>query len=144
MEYKEGLDVAEKNIYDLLKNRNPSDIVSIETAVECLEKSQADGVAIGRGILGDPSLIYRIEQYLNKGEYIKAPTREEKINILKKHLLKEVEFRGENIGVKFCRKFYPYYVNGFQGASKLRGELVLINSLKDVFKILDTILVGKL
>lgn len=34
MEYKEVLDVTEKNIYDLLKNRNPNDIVSIEKAAK--------------------------------------------------------------------------------------------------------------
>ena len=117
------------------------DVVSIETALECLEQSEADGIAIGRGVLGDPSLIYRIERYLNKGEYIPPPTIEDKINIFKKHLIKETEFRGENIGIKFCRKFIPYYLNGFQGASKLRGELVLVENLAELFKILDSVLV---
>ena len=116
------------------------DVVSIETAVQCLEESQADGVAIGRGCLGDPSLLYRVEKYLNSGEYIAPPTLEEKILTLKKHLNKEVEFRGENIGVKFCRKFYPYYVNGFTGASRLRGELVLMDNLEEIFQKLDKIL----
>lgn len=117
------------------------DVVSIETAVQCLEDSNADGVAIGRGALGDPSLLYRVETYLNKGEYIPPPTLETKINTLKRHLLKEVEFRGEIVGIKFCRKFFPYYVNGFQGASKLRGELVLIEDLKTIFDKLDRILI---
>ena len=108
-----------------------------------MEDSQADGVAIGRGALGDPSLLYRVEKYINCGEYIAPPTLEEKIATLKKHLNKEVEFRGEDIGVKFCRKFYPYYVNGFQGASRLRGELVLMNDLKEIFKKLDGILALK-
>lgn len=116
------------------------DVVSVETAVECLEQSQADGVAIGRGALGDPSLLYRIEMYINKGVCIAPPTLEEKIEILKKHLNKEIEFRGENVGVKFVRKFYPYYVNGFQGASRYRGELVTKDSVKEVFDTLDDIL----
>ena len=117
------------------------DITSIETAEQCLELSNADGIAIGRGTLGEPSLLYRIETYLNKGEYIAPPTLEQKIDTLKKHLLKEIEFRGESVGIKFVRKFYPYYVNGFQGASKLRGELVVIEKLEDILKILDDILV---
>lgn len=117
------------------------DVVSIETAVQCLEESEADGVAIGRGALGDPSLLYRVETYLNKGEYLPPPALDEKIEILKKHLLKEVEFRGEIVGIKFCRKFFPYYVNGFQGASRMRGELVLMEDLKEIFKKLDGILV---
>ncbi|MBR2431271.1 tRNA-dihydrouridine synthase family protein, partial [bacterium] len=79
------------------------DVVSIETAIQCLEESQADGVAIGRGVLGDPTLIARIEKYLSTGEYISPPTLEEKIEYMKQLLLREVEFRGENIGIKFVR-----------------------------------------
>lgn len=116
------------------------DIVSIETAEQCLEESHADGVAVGRGILGDPTLISRIENYLHKGEYLPPPTLEEKIEGIKKHLMRELEFRGEDVGVKFTRKFYPYYVNGFPGASKYRGELVLMNNPKDIFNLLNMIL----
>lgn len=116
------------------------DVISIETAVQCLEESQADGVAIGRGVLGDPTLIHRVETYLNNGKYIPAPTLEEKIIGIKKHLIKEIEFRGEEIGIKFVRKFYPYYVNGFNGASRYRGELVLIDNLKQILAKLDEIL----
>ena len=116
------------------------DVVSIETAEKCLEESQADGIAVGRGILGDVTLISRIERYLNKGEYLPPPTLEEKIDGIKKHLLKEVEFRGEKVGIKFTRKFYPYYVNGFTGASRCRGELVLMEDLGEIFKLLDAIL----
>src|SRR5574344_763197 len=41
------------------------DIVSIESACECLEQSCADGVAIARGILSDITLIHRIEHFFN-------------------------------------------------------------------------------
>lgn len=133
-----------KKISELKKNVDipvfaNGDVISIETAVQCLEESQADGVAIGRGVLGDPTLIHRVETYLKTGKYLPAPTLEEKIAGIKKHLMREVEFRGEDIGIKFVRKFYPYYINGFSGASKYRGELVLINNLDDILKILDVI-----
>ena len=116
------------------------DVVSVETALQCLEESQADGVAIGRGVLGDVTLISRIEKYLQTGEYLPLPSLEEKIDGMKKHLMKEVEFRGEDVGIKFVRKFYPYYVNGFPGASKCRGELVLMDNLKEINSLLDRIL----
>jgi nifR3 family TIM-barrel protein len=113
------------------------DVVSIETAEQCLALSKADGIAIGRGALGDVTLISRIEKYLSTGEYTPPPTRSEKIETLKQHLLKEIEFRGEDVGIKFVRKFYPYYVNGFTGASKCRAELVLMDRLRDILKLLD-------
>lgn len=115
------------------------DVISIETAEQCLEESQADGIAIGRGVLGDPSLIFRIENYLQTGQYLPAPTLEEKIAGMKDYLKREVEFRGEDVGLKFVRKFYPYYVNGFCGASRCRSELVLMNNLKDINELLDKI-----
>ena len=137
-----------KKIAELKKNVDipvfaNGDIVSIETAAQCLEESQADGVAIGRGVLGDVTLISRIEKYLQTGEYLPPPTIEEKIEGMKKHLLKEVDFRGEEVGIKFVRKFYPYYVNGFPGASKYRGDLVLMDNLKEILSLLDSILVLK-
>ena len=119
------------------------DIVSIETAIQCLEESQADGVAIGRGVLGDPTLIGRIEKYLATGEYLPSPTLEEKIEYMKQMLTREIEFRGEDIGIKFVRKFYPYYVNGFSGASRCRGALVLRDNVKEIFSMLDDILCTK-
>ena len=53
--------------------------------------------------------------------------------------MREVDFRGEKVGIKFVRKFYPYYINGFQGASKYRGLLVLIDNLSEIVKILEEI-----
>ena len=116
------------------------DIISVDTAIEALEQSGADGVAIGRGIIGDPTLIHRIEHYLRTGEKLPAPTLEEKLDILKEHLDLEIKLRGESLGIKFVRKFYPYYIAGVKNAAKIRGILVLeenydriietINSLK--------------
>ncbi len=115
------------------------DVVSIETAEQCLEESQADGVAIGRGVLGDPTLIARVEEYFKTGKKLPPPNLEEKISYMKNLLMREIEFRGEDIGLKFVRKFYPYYVNGFSGASRYRGELVTINNKKEIVNMLDYI-----
>ena len=44
------------------------DIASIEDAIVCLEQSKADGIAIGRGALGDATLLGRISHFLKTGE----------------------------------------------------------------------------
>ena len=115
------------------------DIVSIETAQQCLEVSCADGIAIGRGVLGDPTLIYRIEHFLETGEKIPAPTLLEKLDIMKKHLKKEIELRREHVAIKFFRKFYPFYINGFANASKIRGVLITENSYQKLLEYFDYI-----
>lgn len=117
------------------------DIISIETAAECLEQSGADGIAIGRGVLGDPTLLHRIEHYLHTGEKLPVPTIEEKISMLKQHLDEEIKLRGENVGIKFFRKFYPYYIAGIKNAAKIRGILVVEENYDNIFKTLDLLLV---
>ena len=91
-------------------------------------------------MLGDVTLIHRVEQYIGNGKHLPPPTLEEKIEGMKTHLKREVEFRGEDVGIKFVRKFYPYYVNGFPGASKCRGELVMMDNLNEIYNLLDRIM----
>lgn len=115
------------------------DVNSVESAIECLELSRADGVAIGRGVLGNLDLIPRIEHYMQTGVIIQPHTLEEKIAILKEHLDEEIKFRGEDVGIKFTRKFYPYYINGIKNAAKYRAELVLENNYEKIIEKLDSI-----
>jgi len=116
------------------------DIISIETAVQCLEQSEAFGIAVGRGSLGDVTLIGRIEHYLKTGISLPAPNIEEKINTLKKHLYSEMSLRGESVGLKFARKFYPYYISGIKNAAKYRSVLVTTENINEIEKVLEHIL----
>ena len=113
------------------------DITSIEDAIECLELSCADGVAIGRGAIGDPTLIARIEHYLKTGEKLPIPPLEERVEMLKFHLDEEIKLRGENVAIKFMRKFYPYYLAGFKNAKVLRSKLVLEEDYNKIIELLS-------
>ena len=113
------------------------DITSIEDAIECLELSCADGVAIGRGAIGDPTLIARIEHYLKTGEKLPIPPLEERVEMLKFHLDEEIKLRGENVAIKFIRKFYPYYLAGFKNAKVLRSKLVLEEDYNKIIELLS-------
>ena len=112
------------------------DVTSIDSAIQCLEESGADGVAVGRASMGDPTLIGRIEHYFATGEKLPEPSIEEKIKILKTHLDGEIELRGEKVGIKFFRKFYPYYIAGIKNAAKIRSVLV---TEEDYGKIISTL-----
>lgn len=112
------------------------DITSIEEAIECLELSGADGVAIGRGAIGDPTLIARIEHCLKTGEKLPIPPLEERIEMLKFHLDEEIKLRSKNVAIKFMRKFYPYYLAGFKNAKTLRSKLVLEEDYDKIIELL--------
>ncbi len=113
------------------------DVISIDTAVQCLEESCADGVAVGRAAMGDPTLISRIEHYLKTGEKLPEPSLEQKIEMIKIHIDEEIKLRGENVGIKFVRKFYPYYIAGLKNAAKIRSVLVTEDNYNKIMAILN-------
>ncbi len=116
------------------------DIKTIDDAIRCLELTGCKGVSIGRGIIGDFTLPYRIEKYIQEKIKIPEPDLEFKIQMLKEHLRLEVERLGEINGVKFMRKFYNYYISSTRNASKYRQALVSMESEKEILKVLDEIL----
>lgn len=115
------------------------DVVSPETAKKCLEISKADGVAIGRAAMGDLSLIYRVEKYLNEDILLPEPDLNEKLIMLKKHLDFQISFRGEETGIKFFRKFYPSYIRNFRGGAEYRHNLVTELNYNNIVEILNEI-----
>lgn len=116
------------------------DIISPQTALKCLEESKADGIAIGRAVMGDSSLIYRVEKYLNEGILIDEPSLEEKLSMLKNHLDMEIAFRGEENGIKFFRKFYSCYIKNIRCGGEYRNRLVTELNYDKIVKILNEIL----
>ena len=116
------------------------DIKTIQDAKKCIEMTGAKGVSIGRGIMGDFTLPYRIEKYIESKEIIPEPDLIQKIEMLKEHLRLEVEHMGEKNGIKFMRKFYNYYISSTRNASKYRNALVTLETEKEILEVLDEIL----
>lgn len=127
-----------KNAVDVPVFAN-GDVTSIETAEKCLELSGADGVAVGRGVLGDVTLPYRIEHFLKTGERLAPPSFDEKLDTLTRHLEAEISMRGEEVGIRCIRKLYGYYISGVRNAAKYRAELVRIDDYGQMLKTLEQI-----
>jgi len=116
------------------------DIKTVEDAIRCLEISKADGVSIGRGVMGDFTLPKRIEYYFKTGEILSEPSLDEKISMLKEHIKDEIDLRGEVNGIKFMRKFYGFYISKVKNAAKYRQVLVTLETFREVEDTLDDIL----
>lgn len=116
------------------------DIISPESAKQCLEITKADGIAIGRATMGDLSLIKRIEKYINENVLLPEPSIEEKISMLKEHLNAEINFRGEETGIKFFRKFYPCYIKNVRGGGEFRKKLVTEVNYENILSVLNDII----
>jgi tRNA-dihydrouridine synthase B len=118
------------------------DITTPELAKEALAKSGADGVLIGRGLLGNPWFAKEVETFLATGTAKPSPTMEERLATAKQHVALQIEHYGER-GLVKLRKHLPWYFPARVGGNKdLRSQLVRINTAAEVDAILDAFLAG--
>ena len=112
------------------------DIFSVESAVQCLEQTGADGVMCSRGTLGYPFLVGEIDYFLKTGQLRTPPTAIERLACAREHLLALYEYKGDR-GVRQARKHMTWYAKGFMGAAQLRGGLCLIDTVHQGVVLID-------
>ena len=86
------------------------DITSVAAARSALAASGADGVMIGRGIMGRPWLAGVIEAGL-EGRDVAEPGAANRLAIALDHMRQTLEFYGERLGVKLFRKHLAAYID---------------------------------
>ncbi|MBR2929628.1 MAG: tRNA dihydrouridine synthase DusB [Clostridia bacterium] len=111
------------------------DIASGADALEMLSYTGADGIAIGRGAVGNPFIFSEVRAAL-MGESYTAPTLEERIVCALRQLKLASLDKGEAIAVPEARKQIASYLKGFRGAAELRARINLMRSYSEVEAIL--------
>jgi tRNA-dihydrouridine synthase B len=106
-------------------------INNLKTANIALNESQADGLGLARGVLGRPWLFKEIKK--NK-EIDKS--RDKIFKMILSHAKLYLKLKGNN-SIHELRKNLVWYLNGLEGASRIRKEITKIESLEDVKKILN-------
>jgi len=99
------------------------DVRSPVDARRMLEETGCDGVMVGRAAMGNPWVFTQIVQYLQTGEKIPLPSREERISTALRHLDLLVGLKGEYIGVREMRKHAAWYLKGIPGAARIRQDI---------------------
>jgi nifR3 family TIM-barrel protein len=111
------------------------DIRTGDDAKRALEISKADGILIGRGVLGNPWIFEEIQASL-RGELYSPPTLEERIEAVRQHADLQIRFFGEK-GLIKLRKHLPFYFKGEVGNKDLRSALVRVSTRDDLEKALE-------
>lgn len=112
------------------------DIFNPEDALRKIKYSGVDGVAIGRGSIGNPFIFRQIEELILHGDYYR-PTVEEKLNVLKDQLAREIAYKGERLGLIEMRKVYSYYFKGMKNSKEIRNKLNTLTDLDEIINIID-------
>jgi len=136
------------------------DVLDLEGAREKVKESGCDGVMLGRAIFGNPWLFSNLRSgYVSKSTDIfllknsscsrqsrsqvffkHIPSLKEKLQVMIEHtkLFEKTLSRYKNFAV--MKKHYKAYVNGFNGAKKLRTKLMEAKNASQVEKIIENFL----
>jgi tRNA-dihydrouridine synthase B len=110
-------------------------VLTAEDVKKAFDETNADGVMIARGAIGNPWIFAEAKELLNYG-FIKTKIDvEKKIKIGLRHLHLAVNVKGERRAVLEHRKFYSGYLKGEYNASQIRQSLMSLvdyNSVEDV------------
>ena len=104
-------------------------VYSRAEAEKLLQATGVDGIGIARGALGRPWIFSEIKDL----DFPKS--KEEKFKIVLEHVKLAEKHKGQQ-GVIEMRKHLCWYAKGFEGASELRRELIQVETIRDIKKIL--------
>ncbi|MBE6155227.1 MAG: tRNA dihydrouridine synthase DusB [Firmicutes bacterium] len=113
------------------------DVISCYDAKKMLDETGCAAVMIGRGLLGNPWLVKECVEYLENG---KAPCKisfQEKIEMMKRHLLDLVEEKGEQSAVLEIRTHFLYYLKGMPGNAEIKNVICKAKTKEEIINILD-------
>ena len=115
------------------------DVNSPEKAEEMKNRYGVDGIMIGRASIGYPWIFNEIKHYLKTGEYLAAPTVDERVDTCLKHLNFSIKWKGETLGNVEMRRHYANYFKGFHGFKQFRMQLVTSNDNDHIRQLLEEV-----
>ena len=115
------------------------DIDNPQKALEYKNRYGVDGIMIGRAAIGYPWIFEEIKHYLQTGETLAAPAIQQRIDVIRQHLHKSVEWKGEVLGVLEMRRHYTNYLKGFPSINEFRQRLVNLSSISQIDEVLEEV-----
>lgn len=114
------------------------DILNADDAVSMLSYTGADGIAVGRGAVGNPFIFAEIISRL-EGKPAPKISLDEQIEVALLQLRLAIEEKGEARAVPEARKQIALYLRHFHGAAQLRAEINRAQTYKEIEKILRSL-----
>ncbi|MFY9285187.1 MAG: tRNA dihydrouridine synthase DusB [Tissierellaceae bacterium] len=112
------------------------DIFQPEDAINMLKLTGCDGVAIGRGAMGNPWLFKRILNLMNGKEDF-LPTVQDRIYLAIRQLDMTCDHKGDRVGVREMRKHISWYLKGLKDSNQVKN---MINQIQDKDQVKEVLL----
>ncbi|MCG7856346.1 tRNA dihydrouridine synthase DusB [Flavihumibacter sediminis] len=116
------------------------DIDSPEKALEYKNRYGVDGIMIGRAAIGYPWIFREIKHFLSTGEHLTPPDIVQRVDVIRKHLHRSVEWKGLTPGINEMRRHYNNYLKGLPNIKEFRLKLVTVKTVEGIDYVLDEIM----
>lgn len=116
------------------------DIDSPEKALEYKNKYGVDGVMIGRAAIGYPWIFKEIKHFVQSGEHLAPPTIQQRVDVIRQHLHRSIEWKGLKAGINEMRRHYTNYLKGLPNIKEFRLKLVTIQEAEEIDAVLKDII----
>ena len=108
------------------------DIFAPEDGARMIEETGCDGIMVARGAKGNPWLFSRINHYLDTGELLPGPDRNELRAMILRHSRMLVQYKGENRAIREMRGHVAWYTRGLPHSAALRNEINQVETFKEL------------
>ena len=104
------------------------DVDSPKKAEALVRETGCDGIMIGRAVRGNPWIFREMNHYFTTGELLPRPSWDEIREMILRHARKQIELKGEFVGIREMRKHVAWYTAGMRHSAGLRRESNTIES----------------
>lgn len=112
------------------------DVFTVEDFINIIKVTNADGVMLARGAMGNPFLFKYIKDYLEKGSYTKV-TSDQIVDQIREQYDLSLKYKNEKLVVNQMRKHVGWYIKGLPGASNIREKVNKLKSKEEIFSLLE-------
>ena len=110
-------------------------ILSPEIAKEIIEKTSADGIGIARGALGNPWIFQQIKEFFETGKH-STPSQKEITTTAIEHIDLFEKYK-KTANPAELKKHLFWYIKNFEGARKIRQQIMDARSLNDMKGVIE-------
>src|SRR6476620_1859302 len=115
------------------------DIDSPEKAKACRDMYGVDGIMIGRAAIGYPWIFNEVKHFFATGQHPAPPDIRQRVEVIRRHLHRSVEWKGLKAGVNEMRRHYANYLRGLPNIKEFRMKLVTISEVEEIDDVLEQI-----
>ncbi len=110
------------------------DIVDGRTALQCLKRTGADGIMVGRASFGDPFIFTEIQEAIAGREYSR-PALAQRVDVALQQFEMALQDKGEKIACLEARKHFAWYLRGVSHSSYYKTQISAISTMEDICRI---------